>query len=127
MGCVALALGDALSAGSHHRESLRLRSELGDRMGVADSLGGLAQVAWQLGHHERAARLFGAAEALRERVGAPLTPGGRADYDRRVAATTAALGSAAFNAAWAKGLAMTLEEAIAYALEEGRPEATAAD
>jgi hypothetical protein len=65
---------------------------------------------------ERAARLFGAAEALHEAIGKPLPPFLRADYDRDVAAVHAQLDDATFDAAWAAGQALSLEQAIAEAL-----------
>jgi hypothetical protein len=64
----------------------------------------------------RAAWLFGAAEAARERIGAPLPPGDRPLYDRHLARARADLDETAFDAAWAEGRAMTLDEAVAYAL-----------
>ena len=67
----------------------------------------------------RAARLFGAAEALRESVCVPLPRVHCADYERDVAAARTQLDEATFAVAWAAGQAMTLEQAIAYALSEG--------
>jgi hypothetical protein len=67
---------------------------------------------------ERAARLFGAAEALREAIGTPLPPADRAEHDRSVAAVRTALGEEAFAAAWAEGRALTLEHAVAFALAD---------
>jgi hypothetical protein len=61
--------------------------------------------------------LFGAEEALREAIGAHLSPGDRPDYDRNVAIACAAMSKEAFEAAWQEGRAMTLQQAIAYALE----------
>jgi hypothetical protein len=61
---------------------------------------------------ERAARLFGTAAALREDRGWPLPPVKRAEHDRTVAAAHGALGEEAFAAAWARGHALPLEEAI---------------
>jgi predicted neutral ceramidase superfamily lipid hydrolase len=69
------------------------------------------------GQPKRAAWLFGAAEALRETSGASIPPVDRADYDRILAAVRAQLDEQTFAAAWAEGRAMTLEQAIAYALE----------
>jgi hypothetical protein len=66
---------------------------------------------------QRAARLFGAAAALREAIGAPLPPVEHAAYDRSVAALRAALPEAAFAAAWAEGRRMTVDQAIDTALE----------
>ncbi len=59
-----------------------------------------------------AARLWGAAEALRYMVGSPLPPVFRADYERSVTAARTQLGEKAFTAAWAEGRAMTPEQAL---------------
>src|SRR5262249_52477903 len=64
----------------------------------------------------QAARLFGAAAVLREAANAPLAARHRAEYERQVAAARALLDPASFAAAWAEGQAMTLDEAVAYAL-----------
>ena len=64
-----------------------------------------------------AARLFGAASALREALGTPLPPLDRPAYDGAVESARGQLGKEKFAAAWDEGRAMTLEEAIEYALE----------
>jgi hypothetical protein len=56
---------------------------------------------------------------LRELNGMPpVTSDGRRTFDESVAAVRPALGDQAFATAWAEGRAMTLEQAVAYALEE---------
>src|SRR5216683_2022066 len=60
-----------------------------------------------------AARLWGAAEALREAIGAPIPPVYRAAYERAVAATRVSLGENTFAATWAEGRTMTPEQALA--------------
>ena len=60
--------------GRCYEESLVIRRELGDRGGIADSLEGLASVVAALGDSLRAARIWGAAERLREEIGSPLRP-----------------------------------------------------
>jgi hypothetical protein len=67
---------------------------------------------------DRAVRLFGAAEALREAMGQLPNPQDQADYGSRLAATRSRPGVVAFEAAWAEGRAMTLQQAIEYALQE---------
>jgi hypothetical protein len=67
---------------------------------------------------DRAVRLFGAAEALREAIGHLPNPQAQADYDDCLDATRSRLGVIAFEAAWAEGRAMTLEQAIEYALAD---------
>jgi len=69
---------------------------------------------------QRAVRLWGAASALREQMGAPLPPRAREAYDHDVTAACAIVGEIAFMAGWEGGRTMTLEEAVAYALEEGK-------
>jgi predicted ATPase/DNA-binding CsgD family transcriptional regulator len=59
-----------------------------------------------------AARLWGAAESLREATGVPLPPVYRADYELWVAAARAQSGEQAFAAAWAEGRKMTPEQAL---------------
>jgi hypothetical protein len=94
-------------------------SELGDKLGIAISLEGLAGVVAALGSSLPAARIWGAAERLRAEVGSPLSPRDRPDYDRRVATARKALGDdAAFDRARQEGGALTLEQAIAIALDE---------
>ena len=80
------------------------------------SLEGLARVAVAQGRMQRAARLCGAAAALREDRGWPLPPAKRVEHERTTAAAREALGKEAFEAAWAEGHAMPLEDAINVAL-----------
>jgi hypothetical protein len=120
MGNAAHRQGDYATACAFYEKSLTIRRELGDERGVIECLEGFAHAACAQGQGERAAQLFGAAEALREAIGAPLPSIDRADYDRSVAAARVVLGEEAFLAAWAAGRAMTMEQAVAYALEEGK-------
>ncbi|MBI4770417.1 MAG: tetratricopeptide repeat protein, partial [Chloroflexi bacterium] len=109
------------------KEALFLSRELGNKQGIAACLAGMAGVVGGVGKPERAARLFGAAEALLEASGAVLDSVDRIAYERNVAAVRrrssargegdAYLDEASFTAAWAEGRTMTLEAAMAYALE----------
>jgi hypothetical protein len=65
-----------------------------------------------------ATRLLETAQALREAIGSPMAPPDRPLVDRAVAAARRSLGEGAFSMAWAEGQAMTLEQAVAYALDE---------
>src|SRR5204863_5308408 len=60
-----------------------------------------------------AARLWGAAEVLRQAIGAPRAPFERVSYERSVADARAQLGEKAFAAAWAQGRTMTPEQVFA--------------
>jgi predicted ATPase/class 3 adenylate cyclase len=121
LGDVARYQGDLTQAMTFYAESLALRRELGDRPETARTLEGVAGVAMAHERPERAARLFGAADALREAVGVPAPPSRRARNERALRTVRAALADGAFAAAWAEGRVMTLEQAIAYALELPAP------
>ena len=73
------------------------------------------------GSHREAARLFGAAEAIRQRMGAVRFKIYDAGYEASVAALRDAMGEKDFDSAWAEGAALSTEEAIAYA-QRGRGE-----
>ncbi len=118
LGDVARREGQFESAWTFYEESLLMRRELGRKQPITWSLESLAYLAQIQGKPDRAAFLLGAAEALREGLGAPLPPVERTEYNQTVTAVRAALGEEAFQTAWGQGRSMTLEQAIAYALEE---------
>ncbi|HZO32890.1 MAG TPA: tetratricopeptide repeat protein [Chloroflexota bacterium] len=102
-------------------ESLALSRGLQDRRGISSCLGSLALVAGRQRRFGRAAHLFGAAAGLREAVGVHRRAWLRRDDEQGVAAARAALGEAAFAAEYAAGRAMSLDEAIGYALADDDP------
>jgi predicted ATPase/DNA-binding SARP family transcriptional activator len=118
LGWAALLQDNPERAASLCREALVLCRALGNRPILAFDLEGLAGVAGTQGQAIRAARLFGAANALREAIHFPLTLSNKDYYERITASARTQLGETAFTTAWAEGSAMTLEEAIAYALSE---------
>ena len=119
LGWVALAEGDTATARARLTEALSVLRDAGYVWGVPSYLGVLAQVTAVQGHPERAARLWGAAAAQGQAlVGRPLRTDRGVELDQAASALRAQLGDAAFDAAWAEGQAMTLEQAVAYALEE---------
>jgi predicted ATPase len=69
----------------------------------------------------RAARLFGAAQALREKFGPAIPPVEQADYDQSVSQLGDQLDPAVFSEAWAEGQALGWEQAVAYALSAASP------
>lgn len=118
LGLVAQRQGNHTRALTLYKESLNLFREAGSKRIIAYTLGLFASLATVHEQAERAARLFGAAEALRESSGDILGPVERADLERDLAAVHAQLDEATFNAAWAEGRAMTLEQSIEYALQD---------
>ena len=80
----------------------------------------LEVMAYALGRREQpsdAARLFAAAQAIRDETGMPLMRTEQSTQERERAALEARLGREAFDAAWAEGRSMTLEQAVSYAVE----------
>jgi non-specific serine/threonine protein kinase len=104
------------------KEGLLLSRDARSRWQSEQCLEGLAQAASARGHYEHAARLFGAAEAQREIVGERYEPVDQDSLNQRVAPVHVALGDTAFTAAWDEGRAMTMEQAVEYALAWVEPE-----
>ncbi len=117
LGFVALYRGYDAQATAYFVESLESYRRANDHTDMPVSLAGLAAVAAARGQLERAARLFGAAEALLEATSERLDPADRIACDRSCAAVRNQLDAVTFAAAWAEGRTMEMEQAIAYALE----------
>jgi tetratricopeptide (TPR) repeat protein len=116
LGRVAYLQGHYDVAAARFREGLSMRRHRGRF--TSDCFEGVAAMLSAQGHAERAARLFGAADAVRRQTGVVPYAGERAAYDQDVTSVRQQLGEAACAAAWAEGGRMSLEEAIAYALED---------
>jgi predicted ATPase/class 3 adenylate cyclase len=101
------------------KEAMALQRELGNWAYGAYCLESFAGLAGARGQGARAARLWGAAEALRTNIGAPLPLDAHLLYGPSMAAARAQVGEAAWEAAFAQGTAMSAEEAAEYALGEG--------
>jgi DNA-binding CsgD family transcriptional regulator len=114
--------GDTSQAVALLAEGLALITELGDRRIIALALDGVAGLAIAWRQPERAARLFGAAAALREVTGLPIDPACLAAHDRNVTAGRASLGEDAFDAEWLAGAALPLPVAVAEATAVARAE-----
>jgi tetratricopeptide (TPR) repeat protein len=121
LGEVAFYQGDDARAATCFAGSLALCCEIGDKPGIGKNLIGVAGVVAMTGApgaDKRAARLLAAAAALFEALGIPMEPPVQALYERNMAAVRARLTEEAFAMAWAEGRAMSIEQAIAYALAE---------
>ncbi|HEY7031220.1 MAG TPA: LuxR C-terminal-related transcriptional regulator [Thermomicrobiales bacterium] len=112
------ASADPAGSAALHAEALAVRWEVGDRRGIAEGLEGVARIAMRWGNAERAARLLGSAEALREAIAAPLPESERPAYDRLAGSVRNALGRDAFSAAIEAGRATSLQEAVSTASAE---------
>jgi predicted ATPase/class 3 adenylate cyclase/DNA-binding CsgD family transcriptional regulator len=118
---VASAQNEPGQAQRDARDALTRAAEMRAHLFVPDLLECLAGLAGSAGSHLEAARLFGAAQAIRERIGVVRFKVYDAGYEASVESVRNALGEAEFDAAWAAGLALSTDEAIAYA-QRGRAE-----
>jgi tetratricopeptide (TPR) repeat protein len=117
LGHVARRQGDLSQAASHYRSALELQASTG--MDLVECLQGLAEVLVRQGEPERAAHLLGVSAGLQAAPGGAVpAPEVRAD-DERITALVRAQArrvSVDFDAAWAAGRALPLEQAVAAAL-----------
>jgi predicted ATPase/class 3 adenylate cyclase/DNA-binding CsgD family transcriptional regulator len=112
---VAIAAGEPELADRDAHDALAGTAEVQAHLFVPDILECLATLASEAGSHSEAGRMFGAAEAIRARMGAVRFKVWDAWYEASVAALRDALDEKDFDSAWAEGAAMSVEEAIAYA------------
>jgi predicted ATPase/class 3 adenylate cyclase len=118
LGQFALNRSDYDEAAKLCKESLNLNWQVGDREGVAACLAALGEVALSRRQIIRAVQLFGAVEFLLDSIHSKLLLNDHVAYHRNIAALRAQLSAADFNAAWAAGRQMTMEQAVAYAMED---------
>ena len=126
LGWVLLDRDDYARARALLTEGLLLAQQHGDKSQQMWALEGLAMLAARsimaqgspLEGAQRAARLFGAAEALRETRGEQFSPAERSVHQRYVVMGHAQMDEVAWQAAWTEERTMPLEQAVAYALED---------
>ncbi len=118
---VAIAEKDLGSAERDVHEALRCAAEVEGHLVVPDLLECLARIVGADGSHREAARLLGAADTIRQRFGAVRFGIYEGDHQRCVAEVRDALGVEEFEASWAEGVVLSIQEAIAYA-QRGRGE-----
>jgi predicted ATPase/class 3 adenylate cyclase/DNA-binding CsgD family transcriptional regulator len=116
---VATAQGEPEQAERDAHDALAMAASLQAYLGVADTLEYLATLAGDGGSHRDAARLYGAAHAIRQRVGEVRLKVWDAGYQASVKALRDTMDENDFQTAWAEGVALSTEEAIAYA-QRGR-------
>jgi DNA-binding CsgD family transcriptional regulator len=118
---VALAQGESEQAERDAHDALALATETGAFLRAPEALEVVARTACASGEFRHAARLFGAAVAMRATLGIVRWPVYSVGYEASVDATREALGDTDFDASWQEGATLSPEEAIAYA-QRGRGE-----
>jgi predicted ATPase/DNA-binding XRE family transcriptional regulator len=116
MAHAALARGDIEEANRLACEALSSAAEHEERQGIGDGLQALAAVAAARADPERAARLAGAASAVREMIAARPGPSDVAIPRRFIETSEKAVGATRWHRSWQAGHAMTIDGAVAYAL-----------
>ena len=117
LGRILIHFGELDRSQELLREGLAVQLELGDAL-VFMHLMAFAFLANARGQSLAAVRLLAASDALRETVGGKLEADDRPDHDSNLASLRAQLDTATFNAAWAEGEALTVEQAVALAMSE---------
>jgi len=108
--------GEALA-----REAVACKHAVDDRLGLSTVLETLAWMAAELGQHQRAACLLGSAERVRDEISATPVELFRAQHARTVSIVVRGMGQKSFDAAFARGRAITIGEAVAFAVEDKQP------
>jgi predicted ATPase/DNA-binding SARP family transcriptional activator len=112
LAVAVLRQGDRERAANALRDGLRLAFEVGENFWLAENLEGLAAVAEYSNQPTRAARLLGAADAMRRRIGAPLQQAEQSDYESLLHVLRAKLGDDALNDAWDGGQQLTVKQFV---------------
>jgi predicted ATPase/DNA-binding CsgD family transcriptional regulator len=124
LGWMVLLQDQLGRAADVYRESLVLGRDIGMTGLIQSTLEGLSCVAGGHGEGQRAARLWGAAQAFHEETGIPRDIDWLAEADAHIATVRSGLGELEWEEAEAEGKAIGLEEAVEYALSEGEPSTT---
>ena len=122
---VAAAIGDIGPGHDDAHQALTIGREIQSRIGIIDALECLGCLSASTDDREKAARLFGAADAHRRSIGYQRFALHQSGYDAAVTALRAALGEKVLGLAWDEGAALTVDDAVNYALrgrgERNRP------
>jgi hypothetical protein len=118
-GVVAETQGELERATDLYREALTLAQQVSAPLVEAFALSSLAGMAARQGQPARAARMWGAASALRDAIGTRLPLEEEERFAGPVAAVRELLGEDAFAAAWEEGRAQPLDQVVAEALAVG--------
>ena len=113
---VVRAQADYAAAQTLYEESLTIGWALGDKVAIAYLLEDIGCLMALQAQTVPALRLVGAAQSLREGIGAPLPPPEQTKLDQMLSPAREALGNEASTEAESRGREMTLEEAVQFAL-----------
>ena len=110
--------GNYSGAMASYRGTIQEWQRIGHRAAVAHQLESIAFISKALEQADKALRLLGAAEALREKIGIDMTSQEREAYEKEVADLKVNMDEKEFTSLWTEGRSMTMGEAIELAVEE---------
>jgi hypothetical protein len=116
LGCVLIRLGELDRGNDILKESLSLHRKVGEITSLVVEV--FAYLANARGQPRRAVCLLGASEALARNTGRQIDTYLRSDHERNLASLRTQLDQAAFETAWAKGQALTVEQVVELALSD---------
>jgi predicted ATPase/DNA-binding CsgD family transcriptional regulator len=109
--------GDLEQARALFAEALSISVDFNDRSSIAVGIDGIAGILGIMEQPQRAARLFGSADALRTTIGAHIQAADRREYDYSLDCVRSQLEPDTFEACWNEGAGMSMEQAVALALK----------
>ena len=117
LGYIALAEGNIVEAYDIFTETAREFFNDKNEIGVVFNLEGIAGLYIAMGRPETATRLIGWTDTTREEINDKRPSFEQADVDKIISACIAKMGEVAFSDSYDAGKMMTLEEAVAFALD----------
>jgi tetratricopeptide (TPR) repeat protein len=111
-------LGNYIDALEYYRETISAFRDIGQTGAVAHQLECFGFIALAQNQNERALQLFASASALREQRGTPMTPDEQTYFEEQLQGLREKMDEMQFSSVWSKGHIMTMEHAIALAVEE---------
>lgn len=117
LGNLAIVLGEHARAAAYYLEALQLLCALNNQIDLCILFPGIAELSLAQGAPERSARLYGFSQVFYQKLNLDPTIQGRERFERDSAVLAQRLGSRRFETLLAEGAAMTLDEAVAFALE----------
>jgi len=121
MAMARFGRGELDRAAAYFREAVHLLRDDGEPYFITRGIEGLAITLVHQGDVDTASRLFGAAEVIRETIGAPLLAFEQERYRKTVDVLVPLLDTQKRADSWAAGRRMSLDEAVACALEGADP------